>query len=151
MKADLTPVTHFNLSRYLGKWYEIARIEHRFERNIIKATADYQLNTDGTIKVINAGYNTRLKRMSQVIGKAMTTSQPGLLRVSFFLFFYSDYRVLALEENYAWALVGGGRSTNYLWILSRTPALPPTTLNTILDEAIRRGYDTSRLVFPKQE
>lgn len=142
---DLTPVESFNLHRYLGKWCEIARFDHRFERGLHNVTADYSLRPDGKIKVANAGF--RDGELKQVVGKAKTTSQPGLLRVSFFWIFYADYRVLALGADYEWALVGAGKSTDYLWILSRTPTLPPDTLQQIVSEAQRRGYNTDKLLF----
>nr|MBP6527363.1 lipocalin family protein [Prevotella sp.] len=85
--------------------------------------------------------------MKSVVGKAKTTSIPGLLRVSFFWIFYSDYRVLALGENYNWALVGGS-SSKYLWILSRTSILPDEDLALAISEASRRGYNTARLIYP---
>jgi len=149
MKADITPISDFDISHYLGRWYEVGRFDHRFERGLCKVTADYTQNADGTIKVVNTGFDSWLDKQKQIAGKAKLTITPGLLRVSFFWFFYSDYRVLALGDNYEWALVGGGRSLNYLWILSRTPELPDSTVATITAEAKRRGYDPLHLLFPE--
>ncbi|MBP7373802.1 MAG: lipocalin family protein [Prevotella sp.] len=147
MKTDVTPISNLVLDKYLGKWYEIARIDNRFERGISNAVAEYSLNSDGTIKVVNSGVDIKTGRLKRAVGKAKATLISGLLRVSFFWIFYSDYRVLALDENYKWALVGGG-SSKYLWILSRTPILPEEELMLVLSEASRRGYDTDRLIYP---
>ena len=144
---DIAPVENFNLDRYLGRWYEIARFNHRFERGLDYVTAEYILNDDGTLKVINRGYDRG--RLHETVGKAKTTSIPGHLRVSFFLFFYSDYDILALDENYDWVLIGSS-SSRYLWILSRTPTLPSEQLSHILDIARSRGYDVSKLIYPAQ-
>ena len=146
MKTDVTPISNLVLDKYLGKWYEIARIDNRFERGISNAVAEYSLNSDGTIKVVNSGVDIKTGRLKRAVGKAKATLISGLLRVSFFWIFYSD-RVLALDENYKWALVGGS-SSKYLWILSRTPILPEEELMLVLSEASRRGYDTDRLIYP---
>jgi apolipoprotein D and lipocalin family protein len=148
MDIDIKPIPQFDLKRYLGRWYEVARFEHRFERGLSKAIAEYTLNADGTIKVVNTAFDSRHNKQKQIVGKAKVTATQGLLKVSFFWIFYSDYRVLAIGDNYEWALVGGGTSTKYLWILSRTPRLEATTIAMITAEAERRGYDTSRLVYP---
>ena len=147
MKTDVTTVSNLVLDKYLGRWYEIARIDNRFERGISNAFAEYSLNPNGTIKVVNSGVDIKTGRMKSAVGKAKTTSVPGLLRVSFFWIFYSDYRVLAVDENYNWALVGGS-SSKYLWILSRTSKLSEEDMALVISEASRRGYDTSRLIYP---
>ena len=147
MKPDLTTIQNLALDKYLGKWYEIARIDNRFERGISNAVAEYSQNPNGTIKVVNSGIDIKTGKRQSAVGKAKTTSTPGLLRVSFFWIFYADYRVLALGENYSWALVGGS-SSKYLWILSRTPILPAEELALAVSEASRRGYDTNRLIYP---
>jgi len=144
---NISTVREFNLDRYLGTWYEIARFNHRFERNLTNVKANYSLKDNGMIKVVNTGFNSEQKRNSKIIGKAKTTKTTGLLKVSFFLFFYSSYRVLALGDNYEWALVGAGKSDKYLWILSRTEAMPKETLSAILSEADQRGYDTKKLIY----
>jgi apolipoprotein D and lipocalin family protein len=149
--VDIATVRDFDLSKYLGTWYEIARYDHRFESGLTEVKAEYTLLLNGMIKVVNSGFNTVKGKRSEIIGKAKTTAFSGLLRVSFFWFFYSDYRVLALGDNYAWSLVGGGCSDKYLWILSRTETLPEETLSAILSEAERRGYDTKRLIFNEKK
>lgn len=143
------PIHNFELDRYLGRWYEIARFNHRFERGLDYVTAEYILNDDNTLKVINRGYDNRHKRLHETVGKAKATSVPGHLRVSFFLFFYTDYDILALDEGYNWALIGS-RMPNYLWILSRTPIISAERLAFILDIARSHGYDTSKLIYPAQ-
>ena len=122
-KLDLEPVRDLDLKRYLGLWHEIARMDHRFERGLTDVTAEYTLKEDGTIRVENSGWNIRKGKRSKIIGRAKTTSVPGLLRVSFFWKFYSDYRVLMLDPDYQWVLVGSDNS-KYLWILSREESLP---------------------------
>lgn len=143
-KVDNTPVSSFFPEKYLGTWFEIARFDHSFERGVQFATARYSLTGVGRIKVINSGVKDGKQKTS--VGKARVTHTPGRLRVSFFGPFYSDYIVMMLDENYSYALVGS-KSDKYLWILSRTPSLPESTLNAILTEARARGYDTGKLTF----
>ena len=145
-KIDNQPVA-INLNKYLGKWYEIARFDHSFERDMQKVTAEYKLLPDGQIQVINAGY--RDGKFKETIGKAKTTDTSGLLRVSFFLNFYSDYRVLMIDKDYQYVLIGGN-SPKYLWILSRTPQLSENVLQNIINVAKEKGYDTSKLIFVEQ-
>ena len=147
-KVDNTPIASLDLSKYLGDWYEIARFDHSFERGLDFCKANYALREDGKIAVTNTGIKEGKNKTSN--GKAKTTDTPALLRVSFFGPFYSDYRVMMLDANYQWALIGS-KSAKYLWMLSRTPELPKETLDTILAEAQRRGYDTSKLIWVKQK
>lgn len=145
--VDVQTVQKFELERYLGTWYEIARYDHSFERGLTSVKAQYVRRDDGMIKVVNTGFDAKRGQQKEVIGKAKTTSAPGMLKVSFFWIFYADYRVLALGDDYEWALVSAGRSDKYLWILSRTEKLADDTLKGILSEAQRRGFDTGRLIF----
>ena len=140
-------VSNINLNDFMGRWYEIARFDHSFERDMQKVTAEYKLLPNGNIQVINAGY--RDGKFKETIGKAKTTDTSGLLRVSFFLNFYSDYRVLMIDKDYNYVLVGGN-SPKYLWILSRTPHLEETTLQKIIGVAQEKGYDTDKLIFVEQ-
>ena len=142
---DRTCVRTFDLSRYLGTWYEIARFDVRFERGLDRVEATYELRPDGLNSVRNSGTDPRTGRRRTATGKARLTKVPGRLRVSFFWIFYADYNVLELGGEYDWALVGS-RSAKYLWILSRTPELPKETFLHILQLARRRGYDTDRLL-----
>lgn len=150
---DFSTVDQLDLNRYMGTWYEIARFDHRFERNLVGVTATYELTPDGKITVINAGYKNSFDgKFKTAKGKAKQPNpeEPGKLKVSFFLFFYADYFVLELDENYEWALVGSS-SDKYLWILSRNPALPEYTMDIILQKARERGYDTSKLIWVEQK
>ena len=146
-KVDNSTVASLDLKRYLGTWHEIARFDHSFERGLTHAKAQYSLNADGTVTVKNGGIKKGESKVS--VGKAKTTDTPGLLRVSFFGPFYSDYRVMKLSDDYSCALVGSG-SSKYLWILSRTRRVPDDILGSMLDEAARRGYDTSKLIWVDQ-
>ena len=147
-KVDNTPVAALDLNRYLGEWYEIARFDHSFERGIVQAKANYTLNEDGTIKVVNSGVKDGKPKTA--IGKGKRTETPALLRVSFFGPFYADYRVMLIDKGYSHALVGSG-SADYLWILSRTSALSETAKSELLSEAKRRGYDTGKLIWVEQK
>ena len=147
-KVDNTPVAALDLNRYLGEWYEIARFDHSFERGVEQAKANYTLNEDGTIKVVNSGVKDGKPKTA--IGKGKRTDTSALLRVSFFGPFYADYRVMMIDEGYTYALVGSG-SADYLWMLSRTRVLPDATKSELLSEAKRRGYDTDKLIWVKQE
>ena len=147
-KVDNAPVAALDLSRYLGEWYEIARFDHSFERGVEQAKANYTQNADGTIKVVNSGIKDG--KLKTAIGKGKKTDTPGLLRVSFFGPFYADYRVMLIDKDYTYALVGSG-SADYLWILSRTPGLPETVKAELLVEARRRGYDTGEFIWVRQD
>lgn len=144
---DRTVVSEFSLEDFMGRWYEIARFDHSFERGMDYVTADYTLLEDGTVEVINRGMRDGEQQMAE--GRAKTTDTPGRLRVSFFWIFYSDYNVLAMGDGGEWAIIGS-QSPKYLWILSRTPHIEPAVMQTILDTASRRGYDTSKLIYVEQ-
>lgn len=146
---NTTTVDNLDVERYMGRWYELARYDHRFERNMERCEAYYTLEPDGKIAVRNSGIDTKTGLLRITDGKAKLGKQPGQLRVSFFLFFYSDYNILALGEDYDWALVGSS-SPKYLWILSRTPSLPKPTIEHILAIARQRGYDTEKLIWVQQ-
>ena len=147
-KVDNAPVVALDLNRYLGEWYEIARFDHSFERGVEQAKANYTQNPDGTIKVVNTGIKNGKPKTA--VGKGKATDSPGLLRVSFFGPFYADYRVMLIDKDYSHALVGSG-SADYLWILSRTPGLPENVKSELLAEAQRRGYDTDKLIWVRQD
>ena len=146
---NTTTVDNLDLKRYMGRWYELARFDHRFERNMERCEAFYAIEPDGMIAVRNSGIDSKTGLLRITDGKAKLGKKPGQLRVSFFLFFYSDYNILALGEDYDWALIGS-KSPKYLWILSRTPSLPESTLEYILSEADARGYNTDGLIWVKQ-
>ena len=146
---DRTTVYSLDLKRYMGRWYEIARYDHSFERNMEHCEAFYSLEPNGKILVRNSGVDAKTGLLRTTDGKAKAGKYPGQLRVSFFAFFYSDYNILALGEDYDWALVGS-KSPKYLWILSRTPSLPEHTIEHILAIARERGYDTDNLIWVRQ-
>lgn len=146
-KVDDTAVASLDIYKYLGKWYEIARLDHRFERSMHQCFATYSLEKDGTIKVINQGI--KKGKWKKSVGKAKLTDEPGVLRVSFCGPFYSDYRILMLAPDYSYALVGGDNG-DYLWLLSRTPYLYEEKIDDLVKEAAKRGYDTDDLIWVKQ-
>lgn len=147
-KIDNSTVKELSLPSYLGRWYEIARMNHSFEKGVSYATADYTLMDDGTVRVVNSGIKEGKVKTS--VGKARLTETPGLLRVSFFWPFFADYRVLMVSDDYGYALVGS-KTQDYLWILSRTPEVPLQILEQITLEARTRGYDTDRLIWVEQD
>ena len=145
-----TPISAFDLTRYLGTWYEVARFDHSFERDMDNVMAEYLLRDDGMIDVINSGWKDGKYKVAD--GKAKQpdpTEDPAHLEVSFFLFFYSDYNVMMIDDNYQVALVGS-RNPKYLWILSRTPVVPDKVLDLVLEEASDRGYDIDNLIWVDQ-
>ena len=148
---DNSPIPSLDLGRFLGVWYEIARFDHSFERDMDNVVAEYLLRDDGKVTVINSGWkNGRYKVADGKARQPDPDTDPAHLEVSFFLSFYSDYNILMLDDNYQVALVGSG-SPKYLWILSRTPAPGTDVLNAVLKEAADRGYDTSKLIWVDQE
>lgn len=144
---DNSPVNDFDLNRFLGSWYEIARYDHRFERGMEQTRANYILRGDGKVDVRNTGIKDG--KPSEAKGVAKQTDTPGLLRVSFWRPFYSDYRVMLVDKDYQYALVGSG-SDGYLWILSRTPQISDEVKNKLVAEARQRGYDTGKLIWVNQ-
>ncbi len=152
--TDHTTVPSLDLNRYMGLWYEIARYENRFEHGLVDVTATYMLRPDGTIRVENRGCKRSspydICKTATGHAKIPDPTQPGKLKVSFFLNFYSDYYILELdEESYNYALVGSS-TDKYLWILSRTPQLPDEIKKKLVNAAERRGYDTNRLQWIEQ-
>ena len=145
--VDNSVVNNFDLNRFLGSWYEIARFDHKFERGMDQTKATYILREDGKVDVLNTGMKDG--KHSKAKGVAKLTDTPALLRVSFWGPFYLDYRVMLLDSDYRYALVGSG-SDDYLWILSRTPQITPETQTLILAEAQKRGYDTDKLIWVNQ-
>ncbi|EAQ8379774.1 outer membrane lipoprotein Blc, partial [Salmonella enterica subsp. enterica serovar Typhimurium] len=147
----VTVVNNFDAKRYLGTWYEIARLDHRFERGLEQVTATYSLRDDGGINVINKGYNPDREMWQKTEGKAYFTGSPNraALKVSFFGPFYGGYNVIALDREYRHALVCGP-DRDYLWILSRTPTLSEEIKQQMLAVATREGFDVNKLIWVKQ-
>ena len=146
--VDNSVLDAFDLSRFLGSWYEVARFDHFFERGMSHTRAQYVLRADGDIDVVNTGIKNGAPKTAR--GRARRTEAPALLRVSFFGPFYSDYRVMWLAADGQCALVGSG-GDQYLWILSRTPNISDEAKNALLAEARRRRYDVEKLVWVAQE
>ncbi|MBP8039908.1 MAG: lipocalin family protein [Aeromonadaceae bacterium] len=144
----LTPVDNFDANRYLGTWYEIARLDHRFERGLEQVSAHYSLNPDGSIKVINRGYDPEQRQWQQAEGTAKFVGEPtiGQLKVSFFGPFYGGYNVLQLAPDYRYALISGP-DRDYLWILARSASLPEQDLKFLVAEAKRMGFATEQLIY----
>jgi len=150
--ANVKPVENFKLERYLGKWYEIARLDHSFERGLTRVTAEYSLWDDGGVRVMNRGYSARENRWKEAEGKAyfVRGSDEGYLKVSFFGPFYGSYIVFGLDhENYQYSLVCGP-DNSYLWILARAPELDQEIKNRLLEKAGASGFDISKLIFVNQ-
>lgn len=143
----IRPVENFDIERYLGTWYEIARLDHGFERGLSKVTAEYALNADGTVKVVNRGYSAETNEWKQAHGKAKYADSPdvGYLTVSFFGPFYASYVVFDLSEDYEYAFVSGP-NTNYLWLLSRRPEIEDSVYRHFIEKATSAGFDTSEII-----
>ncbi|MGK3122596.1 outer membrane lipoprotein Blc [Candidatus Pantoea formicae] len=148
----VTPISPFDVNRYLGKWYEIARLDHRFERGKDHVTATYAKRNDGGISVLNRGYDPVKKQWSESDGKAYFTGKPDIaaLKVSFFGPFYGGYNVIALDEDYQYALVSGP-NRDYLWILSRQPKIPDKVKQQYLTTAKRLGFAVDKLIWVNQD
>ncbi len=145
----VSPVTGFDVNRYLGTWYEIARLDHSFERGLQHVTADYSLREDGGIRVLNRGYDTQEQAWKQAEGKAYFIGDSGVgrLKVSFFGPFYGAYNIMELDrENYQYAMISGP-DRSYLWILARTPTLEQATIDRLVNQAADLGFDSEQLIF----
>jgi apolipoprotein D and lipocalin family protein len=141
-------VKPFDSNKYLGKWYEIARLDFKFERDLNNTTANYSLNEDGSIKVVNRGFNYITNEQKEAVGKAKFVGprDEGKLKVSFFGPFYSGYNVIALDPEYMYALIAG-KNLKYLWILSRETTIPENIKQEYLKKAQDLGYNTSELIW----
>ena len=152
-KVDNSTITSLDLNRYLGTWYEIARYDHSFERDLVGCKANYSMRDDGKIKVVNSGHLKTLDGpYKESIGKAKAKKNgtPGQLQVSFFGPFYGDYNIMELAPDYSYSVVGSN-SPRYLWILSRVPQLTTATKDKILRNLRQRGYDTTKLIWVEQK
>ena len=150
---NVKPVDNFKLEKYLGKWYEIARLDHSFERDLTRVTADYSLRDDGGLKVVNRGYSAKENKWKEAEGKAyfVKGSDQGYLKVSFFGPFYGSYIVLELDhENYQYSLVCGP-DKSYLWILARSPKIKEDIKNILIAKATTLGFDTNKLIYVNQD
>jgi len=147
------PVESFEVGRYLGQWYEIARLDHSFERGLTQVTATYSLRADGGLRVLNRGWSAQDGTWKTATGKAYFVQDPGRghLKVSFFGPFYGSYVIFRLDRaGYQYALVAGP-DKSYLWLLSRTPAMDAARQRELIAEAASLGFDTGRLVYVGQD
>ena len=146
---NVKPVDHFKLESYLGKWYEIARLDHSFERGLSRVTASYSLRDDGGLRVINRGYSAKDNKWKEAEGKAyfVQGSDQGYLKVSFFGPFYGSYIVFELDhDNYQYSLVAGP-DKSYFWILAREPQIKDDIKDILIGKAASLGFDTSKLIY----
>lgn len=147
--ANVKPVENFELQRYLGHWYEIARLDHSFERGLTKVTADYSMRSDGGVRVLNRGFSAKKDAWKEAEGKAyfVAGSDRGFLKVSFFGPFYGSYIVFELDhQSYQYALVCGP-DKSYLWLLAREPKIDADLEKSLIGKAKTLGFDTDRLIF----
>lgn len=149
LPSGVNPVRNFDSQRYLGTWYEIARLEHSFEKGLDNITASYSLRDDGGIRVLNRGYDRQKGEWRMAEGKAYPMQSPdlGYLKVSFFGPFYGSYVVFGLDEvGYQYSFVTGP-DRSYLWLLSRTPHIEDEILSKFIKKADELGFDTDKLIF----
>ncbi|MGG5598588.1 lipocalin family protein [Myroides sp. C8-3] len=148
MPEKAKAVTDFDVNRYLGTWYEIARFDFRFEKDLDNTSAQYSLDANGDVLVLNSGFHTKEKEWKKAEGKAKFrgNNTQGALKVSFFGPFYSGYTIVALDADYNYALIAG-KNLDYLWILSREKTIPTAVKEEYLAIAQEIGYDTSRLLW----
>lgn len=146
------PVQDFEINRYLGTWYEIARFDFRFEKDLDNVSAQYSLDKNGNVIVLNSGYHVVKNEWKKADGLAKFRGDKGVaaLKVSFFGPFYAGYNVIALDDNYQYALVAG-KNLDYLWILSRDKSIPEEVKIKYLQIAKDIGYDTSELIWVKHD
>jgi apolipoprotein D and lipocalin family protein len=155
--SDMKPlatVGSVDVQKYLGRWYEIARFQHGFEKSIVGATAEYSLRPDGRIQVVNSGFKKALDgKYTEVKAVAWVpdTATPGALKVKFFGLFTSDYLIFGLDQaGYSWALVGNNER-KFIWFLSRTPTVSDELLEKMKAMAVSQGYDLSGLYLVPQK
>lgn len=152
MPQGVRPVQGFEVNRYLGKWYEIARLDHSFERGLQQVTAEYSLRPDGGIRVVNRGYSAADGEWKEAVGKAYFVADPteGYLKVSFFGPFYGSYVLFDLDQaNYRYAFVSGP-DLSYLWLLARTPTVAETVVADFVEKSNALGFDTRNLILVDQ-
>lgn len=149
--GNVKPVDGFSMDRYLGTWFEIARLDHSFERGLTRVVAQYSLRADGGVKVVNSGFRAKDRLWIKAEGKAYFAgaTDQGYLKVSFFGPFYGSYVIFELDhQDYQYALVCGP-DKSYLWILARTPDIAPGLRDRLVSKAAAAGFDTTKLIFAK--
>ncbi len=153
LPKGVAPVKDFDATKYLGKWHEIARLDHSFERGLSRVSAEYELRSDGGIKVINRGFSIAEDKWKEAEGKAyfVKARDEGHLKVSFFGPFYGSYIVFDLDKtNYQYAFVSG-YNTSYLWLLSRTPTISKEVKEKFIKKSKALGFDTDSLIFAEHD
>lgn len=153
MPKSVEPVADFDVNKYLGKWYEVARLDHSFERGLQQVSAEYSLKSDGGVKVLNRGFSIADNEWQEAEGKAyfVNDSSDGYLKVSFFGPFYGSYVVFELDkENYQYAFVSGP-NTDYLWLLSRTATVAPEVMEKFISMSTSRGFDIENLIYVEHQ
>ena len=150
--AGIKPVSNFDLDRYLGEWFEIARLDHSFERGLSRVRASYSLNPDGSVRVINTGFSADDKEWREAIGKAqfVAARDSGHLKVSFFGPFYGSYVVFRLGDDYEYAFVSG-YNRDFLWLLARTATVEQELLSDFEQTAKQLGFDIEQLIIVEQD
>lgn len=147
-----TAIQNFNSKKYLGKWYEIARFDFRFEKNLNNVTATYSMKDNGNIKVDNRGYDYIKNKWKESIGEAKFVENENVarLKVSFFKPIWAGYNVIDMDDNYKYALVAGN-NLDYLWILSREKTVPQEYKDRFLEKAKKLGYKTENLIWVEHD
>jgi apolipoprotein D and lipocalin family protein len=146
---NVSPVIGFDIHRYLGTWYEIARLDHSFERGLERVTAEYSYRDDGGIKVVNRGFDPAKNRWKETTGKAyfVGDSNLGRLKVSFWGPFYGAYNIIGLDKkNYSYSLVCGPQKS-YLWILAREPHMEESLKFELIAKAKALGFETDKMIY----
>lgn len=150
---NVEPVKNFEIEKYLGQWYEIARLDHSFERGLSAVTANYSMRSDGGVRVLNRGYSAEKNTWEEAQGKAyfVDATDLGYLKVSFFGPFYGSYIVFELDhEGYQYSLVSGP-DKSFLWLLARTPQIDEGLKTMLIEKASDLGFDTSQLIYVEHE
>jgi apolipoprotein D and lipocalin family protein len=146
---NITPVKGFDVGRYKGTWYEIARLDHSFETGLERVTAEYSARSDGGLTVVNKGFDPETGTWKKAVGKAYFVGDPheGRLKVSFFGPFYGGYNIIGLDKvGYSYALVCGP-DTSYLWILAREPHLDESIKSQLVQKAKALGFEPEKLIY----
>mgnify|MGYP005988925171 CR=1 FL=1 len=153
MPESVKPVENFELNKYLGKWYEVARLDHSFERGLTQVSANYSLKSDGSVLVINRGFSAVNNEWKEAEGKAyfVNSDSEGYLKVSFFGPFYGSYVVFELEKsNYQYAFVSGP-NTDYLWLLSRNKTVEPKVIEKFKIMSAERGFNINNIIYVRHD
>jgi apolipoprotein D and lipocalin family protein len=141
----LEVVPHVELEKYLGKWYEIARLPAKFEEGCSNVTATYGLSKDGNVTVLNECKRNGKLKVAKGKAKIVDKSTGAKLKVTFFRPFYGDYWIVNLGDDYDYAVVGTP-NRKYLWILNRTPKMDDKLFSQLTEFAKSKGFDVEKLI-----